>query len=120
MNTLVEKTKQFQKDRQNLDTQVRNRVDAALTKLAGTLATSPSRVRLHSPFVVRLKGGLDSSLYALRVNPKYRVLLTVDDDPIFDRTTMTLLRVVKRDELDRAFKSAAESLYQDLILREEP
>ncbi|GAB4188788.1 MAG: hypothetical protein Fur006_29450 [Coleofasciculaceae cyanobacterium] len=59
--------------------------------------------------------GYESSLYTLRVSQKIRVVLTVDEDPIFEQVIFTLFRVVKHDELDKAYKGVAESLYQNLL-----
>ncbi|AUB34373.1 hypothetical protein COO91_00193 [Nostoc flagelliforme CCNUN1] len=41
--------------------------------------------------------------------------MTVDEDPIFGQVIFTLFRVVKHDDLDKAYKSVAESLYQGLL-----
>ena len=56
----------------------------------------------------------DSSLYILNVLEKLNVILTVDEDPIFDQVIFTLFRVVQQDELNRAYQNIAESLYQEL------
>ena len=59
--------------------------------------------------------GYESSLYVLRVSQKLRVILAVDEDPIFDQVIFTLYRVVKRDNLDKEYQGIAESLYQELL-----
>ena len=58
--------------------------------------------------------GYESSLYVLKVSEKLSVILTVDEDPIFDQFIVTLFRVVKYDKLNRAYQTVAESLYQEL------
>ncbi len=62
--------------------------------------------------LIRLQGDFDSSLYILRLNPEIRVVLSVDDDPIFGQIIVTLFRVVKRKNIDKAFNSVAETLYK--------
>ena len=62
--------------------------------------------------------GYESSLYTLRVSQKLRVVLAVDEDPIFGQAIFTLFRAIQHDELDRAYKAVAESLYQDLLQRD--
>lgn len=57
----------------------------------------------------------ESSLYTLTVSPTLRVIWTVDEDPIFGQVIFTLFRVVKHDDLDRAYQSVADSLYQDML-----
>ena len=58
--------------------------------------------------------GYESSLYVLKVLEKLSVILTIDEDPIFDQYIVTLFRAVKQDKLNRAYQSVAESLYQEL------
>lgn len=64
--------------------------------------------------------GLDeyeSSLYVLKASQKIRVILSIDEDPIFNRVVLTLFRAVRHDDLDAAQKDIAESLYQGLLHR---
>ena len=58
--------------------------------------------------------GYESSLYVLKVLEKLSVILTIDEDPIFDQFIVTLFRAVKQDKLNRAYQSVAELLYQEL------
>jgi hypothetical protein len=53
-------------------------------------------------------------LYTLKVLEKLSLILTVDEDPIFGQVVFTLFRVVKQNELNRAYQSVAKSLYQEL------
>ncbi|MEH2320212.1 hypothetical protein [Nostoc sp.] len=41
--------------------------------------------------------------------------MAVYEDPIFGQVIFTLFRVVKHDDLDKAYKGVAESLYQELV-----
>ncbi len=68
---------------------------------------------------IKLTNDYDSSLYSLRINPKIRVILTIDDDPIFDRIIITLFRVVNSSEASEAYNSVVKSIYKDLILDKE-
>ncbi len=70
---------------------------------------------LMRPGVKKLAGGLDSSLYVMRVGKDLRVILALDDDPIFDRTILTLLRVVQRDKAEGAYKKTARVLYSERL-----
>jgi hypothetical protein len=62
--------------------------------------------------------GYESSLYTLKVSYQLRLILSVDEDPIFGQVIFTLFRVVKHDDLDKAYRGVAESLYQDLLYRD--
>ena len=70
--------------------------------------------KLQRPLAIQLKDGLGASLYSLRVGRDIRIILTIDDDPIFARMLVTLFRVVRRDELTQAYRSTAHLLYRDL------
>jgi len=62
-----------------------------------------------------LTGDDESSLYALRVNKDIRIILTVDDDPLFDQILITLLHVVRHSNLNKVFNGIAESIYQNTL-----
>ncbi len=68
---------------------------------------------------IKLTNDYDSSLYSLIINPKIRVILTIDDEPIFDRIIITLFRVVNSSEASEAYNSVVKSIYKDLILNKE-
>lgn len=75
----------------------------------------------HRPVVPVLHSQLRSSLYSLRVAREMRVLVTVDNDPLFGRILVTLLRVVRYKNLDKVYRRLAESIYQkDLAAFDEP
>ena len=50
-------------------------------------------------------------------NPAIRLILTVDDDPVFGQTLFTLFRIVRHPELGRALRSVAQSIYGDQLER---
>jgi hypothetical protein len=53
------------------------------------------------PVVPVLRSKLQSSLYSIRAARDIRVLATIDDDPLFDRIIVTLLRVVRKKNIDK-------------------
>jgi mRNA-degrading endonuclease RelE of RelBE toxin-antitoxin system len=67
--------------------------------------------KAFQPLPIRLKSGLGSSLYSLRVGRDIRLVMSVDDDPVFGQTLVTLFRVVGSDDLERAYRSTAKLLY---------
>jgi hypothetical protein len=73
--------------------------------------------KVFQPLPIRLKGGLGSSLYSLRVGRDIRLVMAVDDDPVFGQTLVTLFRVVGSDDLERAYRSTAKLLYDGQIAR---
>lgn len=57
----------------------------------------------------------DSSLYVFSISQQLRVILSIDEDPIFDQVIVTLYRVVGSDEVEQAYQDVATVLYQDLV-----
>lgn len=117
MDVLIESTKGFETDVAKLSEEEKAAVIQTINDCASLFPTQKSDVyrklrRLRLPSNLN---GYKSSLYRLRVSQKLRVILTVDEDPIFGQVIFTLFRVVKRDDLDKAYKGVAESLYQDLV-----
>jgi hypothetical protein len=113
-------TSRFEKDLASFQKADERRIAASIDKYAGSFdpELGDQSDRIYRPHKVQLPPGMDSTLYVLRATPNIRVILAIDDDPLFDRKLVTLLRVVKHDEMDRAFRSIAESLYQHLRIAE--
>lgn len=65
---------------------------------------------------IKVAKDYDSSLYSLRIDKKIRVIFTIDEDPIFDRTLITLFRVVNAEDASKVYISVAKSLYQDFMV----
>ena len=109
-------TRRFEKDLNALSKEGQRRIALSIDRYASSFDAErgePSE-HIYQPHKILLPEGLDSSLFVLRATPKIRVILTIEDDPLFDRKLITLIRVVKHDELDRAFHSISKSLYQRL------
>ncbi|MEZ2238478.1 hypothetical protein [Microcoleus sp.] len=117
MDILIESTKGFENDLTKLS---EDEKAAAIQKINDCASLFPThkadvyrklrRLRLPSNL-----NGYESSLYTLRVSRTLRVIWAVDEDPIFGQVIFTLFRVVKHDELDKAYQDVAESLYQDML-----
>jgi hypothetical protein len=54
----------------------------------------------------------------MQISPESRIILTVDEDPIFDQVILTLFRVANRDDFNKAYQVVVESLYKDLLRQE--
>ena len=73
--------------------------------------------KVDQPVQIRLKGDFDSSLYSVRLDGDTRLVLTVDDDPVFGQTLVTLFRLIPHSESVRAYRSIAQLLYRDQMER---
>ncbi|MEH2298697.1 MAG: hypothetical protein V7K88_06470 [Nostoc sp.] len=117
MDILIESTRSFEKDLGRLSEEEKAAAVKKINDCASLFPTQKADVyrklrRLRLPSDIN---GYESSLYTLRVSQKLRVILTVDEDPIFGQVIFTLFRVAKHDDLDKAYKGVAESLYQELL-----
>ncbi len=117
MDVLIESTKAFEKDLARLSENEKAVAIQKINDCASLFPTQKANVyrKLRRLPLASALNDYESSLYTLRLSQKLRVILTVDEDPIFGQVIFTLFRVVKHDELDKAYKSVAESLYQNLL-----
>jgi mRNA-degrading endonuclease RelE of RelBE toxin-antitoxin system len=116
MSILMESTKPFERDLKKLSLKERNTITKKLNNLARLFVTKKDYVyrKLHQPHLLFGLNSYDSSLYTFEGTYKFRVILSIDEDPIFDQVIFTLFRVVNHDNIERAYTSIAESLYQEL------
>jgi hypothetical protein len=117
VDVLIESTSSFEKDVSRLSEDEKAAAVKKINDCASLFPTQKADVyrklrRLPLPSDIN---GYESSLYTLKVSQKLRVILAVDEDPIFGQFIFTLFRVVKHDDLDKAYKGVAESLYQELL-----
>jgi len=107
-------TKAFEKNLRRFSPKDKAKITSRINRLGEFYLEHPGSFHssVYQPFNVSLLHGLDSSLFTLRVDHKIRVLLTIDEDPLFDQLLITLFRVIKHGELGKAYASIAESLYQ--------
>jgi hypothetical protein len=117
VDVLIESTNAFEKDIAKLSKSDKSLAIQRINDCADLFPIQKADVyrklrRIPLPPVLN---GYESSLYTLRISQKLRVILTVDEDPIFGQVIFTLFRIVKHDDFDKAYKNVAESLYQELL-----
>ncbi|XZN99300.1 MAG: hypothetical protein ACM65K_13860 [Microcoleus sp.] len=117
MDILIESTKGFENDLTKLSEDEKTTAIQKINDCASLFPTKKAELyrklrRLRLPTNLN---GYESSLYTLTVSPTLRVIWAVDEDPIFGQVIFTLFRVVKHDDLDKAYQGVAESLYQDML-----
>lgn len=118
MELLFQSTKAFEKDLRKLGRVDRERVVHKINDMSELLLTDRSKfLKLHAyrPRDIQLRSGSRSTLWVFRVNDRLRVLMTIDEDPIFDQMVVTLFRAIPHDEVQRTFASMAGSIYQDQL-----
>jgi hypothetical protein len=118
VDILIESTKGFENDLAKLSEDDKAVVIEKINDCASLFTTDKAQLyRKMRPLrhLPSFTNGYESSLYTLGVSTKLRVILTVDEDPIFQQVIFTLFRVSKHKDIDKAYKSVAESLYQDFL-----
>lgn len=116
MNLLFNSTEDFENDLRNFDETARQRIAERVNEVAQSFAQDKQRFarQARKPYRVPLGNGYASSLYAVKVAPDARIVMAVDNDPLFDQVIVTLIRVVSRAALQEAYQAAAQALYQPL------
>lgn len=117
MELLYNSTRRFEKEMKRLDGKDRDHVVKAVNAYGQAMLVDPScrYPHIHRLHIPVLKNGLESTLYTLRVGRDLRVILTADEDPLFDQIVIALLSVTRHDQMDRVYRSIAESLYQEQL-----
>ncbi|HYW20018.1 MAG TPA: hypothetical protein VE956_12045 [Nodularia sp. (in: cyanobacteria)] len=118
MDILIESTKDFEQDLEQFSNTEKFKIIKKLNRYVELLSIDTKLFYKYSTQLrnIRLNENYDSSIYSLRINEKIRIILTIDDDPIFDRTVITLFRAVKAEDAQKAYNSVAETLYQDFTI----
>ena len=61
---------------------------------------------------VKLDGDLEASVYVF-AEGEDRVLFAIDEDPVFDQMTVTLLRALKEPDLQQALRETIDQLFHE-------
>jgi hypothetical protein len=117
MEVLIESTKSFEKDLDKLNNEGKSITVKKINDCAGLFPTQKVDVYRKLGRLPLLLGlnGYESSLYTLKISQQLRAILAVDEDPIFGQVIFTLFRVVKHDDLNKAYQGIAASLYQEIL-----
>ncbi|MEA5448155.1 hypothetical protein VB780_06205 [Leptolyngbya sp. CCNP1308] len=116
MDILIESTKGFEKDLDRLSDDERTIAVETINAYAALFSTQKAYAyrKLHRLTLDAELNGYESSLYTLKVSQKLRVILTVDEDPIFNQIIFTLFRVVNLVDVHMTYQAVAGSLYQEI------
>lgn len=117
MDILIESTREFEKDLASFNEAEKAAVIQQINDCANLFQTQKADVyqklrRLSLPLSLN---SYESSLYTLQVTQKLKVILAVDEDPIFGQVIFTLFRAVQDNALHQAYQDVAKSLYQELL-----
>ena len=63
-------------------------------------------------------GQFDSTVYCLKVNTKIRAILSIDEDPIFEKIGVNVFTLCSLEKMNIEMQGIMESLYQKMINEE--
>jgi hypothetical protein len=118
MDILIESTKSFEQDLERFTNKEKFNIIKKMNRYFEILSIDKNLFYKNSEQLrnIKLNHNYDSSIYSLKVCPRLRVILTIDDDPIFDSTLITLFRVVNAENAVQAYNAVAETIYQDFTV----
>lgn len=119
MEILIESTKEFEQDLERFNNKNKFKIVKKLNRYVELLSKHKNLLENQAFKLkdIKLSADYESSLYALIIDKDIRLIITIDDDPIFDATVITLFRVVQTEDAAKAYASVAESLYQDFSVK---
>ena len=111
-NVVFEITQLYNNDSVNISSKEKEEVSTSLNYLADMAKEEKVKglYRLKD-MVIPCIPRYDSTLYAYKVSDNYRVILSYDDDMIYDRKIISLYRIVPRQETIPAFNAVATLIY---------
>ena len=59
-------------------------------------------------------GQFDSTVYCLKVNTKIRAILSIDEDPIFEKIVVNVFTLCSLEKMNIEMQGIMESLYQKI------
>ena len=118
MDLLFESTKEFEQDLEQFKKTDKSTIIKQINHFFEMLLIDKSLFYQNTNQFRKIRVGenYDSSLYSLKIDKKIRIIFTIDEDPIFDRTLITLFRVVNAEDASKVYISIAKSLYQDFMV----
>jgi mRNA-degrading endonuclease RelE of RelBE toxin-antitoxin system len=103
----------FDNDIQRLSKESRDKIVDHINLVAASLLNGRKEFNDNAsvPYIFNLKGGYHSSLYLLKADTHNRIVVAVDDDPIFDKKILTLYRLVDEHIAEKTYKEVGEKIY---------
>ncbi len=116
MEIIIESTQRFENSLAQLDQKFKKIV---IEKINGsTQQFSKDKMRVYKNLeqlkFLPLPNNHQSSLYTLKISPNLRIILTIDEDPIFYQTIFTLFDVVPSRDVEKTQVEIAAYLHRDL------
>ncbi len=107
-------TQNFSDDINHLTQDERDKITDQINLVSASLLNSKSAFLENAsiPYIFNLKGGLESSLFLINAGNDKSIVAAVDEDPIFDKLSLTLFRVVDQANAPHVYKEVGENIYR--------
>jgi hypothetical protein len=107
-------TQSFSDDMANLPKPQRKKIENQINLVSTSLLNGKTEFKENSsiPYIFNLKGGLESSLYLIRADQNNRMVVAVDEDPVFDKISLTFFRLVDKSKAEATYKQVGEDIYK--------
>jgi mRNA-degrading endonuclease YafQ of YafQ-DinJ toxin-antitoxin module len=112
----INSTKQFEKDMLRFSEEEKVKIINKINNLI-TYKMENRRIDnyIHKFKNINLKYNLKDSLYVFKINLNIRAIISIENDPLFNKNRITLYRIARHDEFDASAKSVINSLYSTII-----
>ena len=116
MEIIIESTQRFENSLAQLNQESKQSVIEKINDCTQQFSKDKMRVNknLEQLKFLPLPNNYQSSLYVLTLSSNLRVILTIDEDPIFSQTIFTLFDIVEPQYLEKSHKEIAADIYRDL------
>lgn len=109
-------TQSFNEDLSHLSEDERNKIKDQINFVSSSLLNGKDAffANASKPYLFNLKNGFESSLYVIKAHDNKRIVAAVDEDPLFDKLSFTLFRIVDKESSEQAYKEIGETIYKEL------
>ncbi len=114
MKLKIKNNSSFTRKFKKLPETEQNQINLHIKKLANSFQNGKTYFNNHisQPYQFALKNNLDSSLYASKVSQDIRVILSIDEDPLFNNLEVNLFDIANKNEEETIFRRVGESIYR--------
>lgn len=118
MKTEIKNTSAYKRKLNKLPGADQKQVGDHIKKLIFSIQNGKTFFSKHTsqPYHFALKHQLDSSLYSSRVSKNLRLILSIDEDPIFNKMDVNLFDIINKSEEEKVFKQVGENIYRSEYL----
>lgn len=114
MELKIKNTNAFIRKLKKLSESQQDRINQHVKKLTVSYQNGRTYFNNHiyQPYQFSLKNNLDSSLYVSRVSQDLRLILSIDEDPLFENIEVNLFDIANKIEEETIFRKVGESIYR--------